>query len=555
MVKYPLDSPENSFSELAQHIVSCVDVLAQKIAVHDCGPILDRLRQGVFIEPPQRVTDTDPSLEDATARLAEYDRSIVLVEEALLKLKGARNSFGRFKDLQMSLRAPVRRLPEDALVGIFSLYIEDYGARWGSKECTYFLTLSREHRISSPNFTLSHICSFWRRIVFSRPIFWSSFALDLRGFKEIRGESQLLPVLAGCLSRSADAPLNLRIKLDSDDNNLICEDAFSLFFEQAARWEHLDLVLFNRKAVSQFISWLQPGGQPPILSSLKHLHLGGGFGDNTEKISSLLLMLIRNSHLETLGTGIIKVPWSDLFQCDFSSLTKLETGELSDVSVGRLLGQMHSLEECNLSVTFDYTADVDSTSTTYYSNLGRLTVSLDGCPIDAWQSLRTPRLSYLSLKAEDDATEEEIEAVSSMLVRSKAVLRELKLGNIFVHEAIDVINAHPSVTDISLTGLFGKDNHQAYPGDFFSRLTIVQDENEMILGPNLQSLSVEVRRTANVDSLGNSLSDADSLPSGVSALRNFSIKMFPKYEGIFDFITASLASSVACGLKLQLSVY
>ncbi|KIK62061.1 hypothetical protein GYMLUDRAFT_130053, partial [Collybiopsis luxurians FD-317 M1] len=101
----------------------------------------------------------------------EYDRHIALLEEAFQQLKDARDDFKRSTDLRRSLLTPVRRLPEDVLVEIFSLYIQDCGALRGIEERTYSLSLSKD-LIYSPSFTLSGVCSFWRRVAFSRPTFW-----------------------------------------------------------------------------------------------------------------------------------------------------------------------------------------------------------------------------------------------------------------------------------------------------------------------------------------------------------------------------------------------
>ncbi|KIK62050.1 hypothetical protein GYMLUDRAFT_110324, partial [Collybiopsis luxurians FD-317 M1] len=137
-----------------------------------------------------------------------YDYHIALVEEALRKLKSAGDDFKHSIDLTMSLFAPVRRLPEDVLVETFSLYIQDCEE---PGERTYSLSILGEGRVFSPSFALSHVCSFWRRVVFSRPTFWSSFSLDLGALRAWKEKSKIMTILSECLSRSANAPLSLRL--------------------------------------------------------------------------------------------------------------------------------------------------------------------------------------------------------------------------------------------------------------------------------------------------------------------------------------------------------
>ncbi|KIK62062.1 hypothetical protein GYMLUDRAFT_562989 [Collybiopsis luxurians FD-317 M1] len=228
-------APIESFSKAAQHIISGVDALAQKIVVHDDGPILEQLRQRDCTEVPSLL---DPFLQDAIPRLFEYDHRIALLEGAFQKLKDARDGFKRSVDLRRSLISPVRRLPEDILVEIFLLYIQDCGTVQGEERRTYFLTLSEERRVFSPNFTLSSVCSLWRRVVFSRPTFWSSFALDLGLLGAYEGKSKITAVLSECLSRSANARLSLYMEFDDSD----WEDVLDLFLKQASRWEHLDFI-------------------------------------------------------------------------------------------------------------------------------------------------------------------------------------------------------------------------------------------------------------------------------------------------------------------------
>ncbi|KIK52307.1 hypothetical protein GYMLUDRAFT_970374 [Collybiopsis luxurians FD-317 M1] len=177
MIKFPLDSAENSFSDLTQHIVSCVNVLSQKLTFLDDGLILGRLRHGDFIIPPSRSSEVDPFLEDARLRWDAFKENIGLMEEALCKLQKARDSFERSLNVALSLCTPIRALPEDVLMEIFSIYIKDQGrGRVGQDRRAYSFKLwtkkvgeERVPCIVSPTLHLSHICSFWRKILSRRP--------------------------------------------------------------------------------------------------------------------------------------------------------------------------------------------------------------------------------------------------------------------------------------------------------------------------------------------------------------------------------------------------
>ncbi|KIK62066.1 hypothetical protein GYMLUDRAFT_260571 [Collybiopsis luxurians FD-317 M1] len=560
-----MDSIE-SFSELAQRIISGVEALAQKIVVYDDGPILERLQQGDFAETPALPTEVDPFIQVAIS--AEYDRHIALLEEAFRKLKSAKDDFKRSVDLRLSLLAPIRHLPEDILVEIFSHFIQDGGTRQGSEERTYSLTLSKKHRIFSPSFTLSCVCSFWRRVVFSRPIFWSSFSLDLGGLRAFEGESKMTAILSQCLSRSANAPLSLHLKLDSADHALDSGNLLSLFIGQAARWEWLDLP--DYRSISRFISQLQSGGQPPIFSSLRHLNLGEG--RRSEMTLSLLPIVLSASHLETLSTGRCGFTWSDFCQCDFSSLKKLKASTLSNGTVGQFLSRLPSLEVCILTSTSGFTTDSKPSSASYSSNLRCLSIRLEDSLVGAWQSLRTPHLLRLFLEARDGTEESHIESVSSMLVRSKSVLQELTLFNIYAHEALNFINAHPSVTDIILSGSYESVDDNRYPGDLFSRLSFPKEENTVVLAPNLRSLTIQIQGSItdsdgsstldshiflaqNIVKMVKSRTDEESLPPDATVLQKFTLRLMSRHEEVFGHIRRSLAHLVASGLQLELDQY
>ncbi|KIK52313.1 hypothetical protein GYMLUDRAFT_180305 [Collybiopsis luxurians FD-317 M1] len=195
MHKPTQDPPVDSFGEITRRAISCVDKLTRKIVPRDNELILKRLRRGEFVSS-SRLSEVDPFPEDSRSRLAEYNHSIAQLEEALGSLKNARDSFRHSVDVTTSLCAPVRCLPEDVLTEIFSFYVKSMGFKGGPI-------------LSTPNFRLAYVCSFWRKAVFSRPTLWSSFLLTVDAFRGQEVESEVLTLLSNCLLRSANTPLSL----------------------------------------------------------------------------------------------------------------------------------------------------------------------------------------------------------------------------------------------------------------------------------------------------------------------------------------------------------
>ncbi|KIK70279.1 hypothetical protein GYMLUDRAFT_236685 [Collybiopsis luxurians FD-317 M1] len=514
-----------------------MDELTRKIGIHDNGPTFDRLRHGDF------ASRLDPSLGDARIRLAECDRSISLMEEALHNLKSARTGFERSVDVALSLYAPIRRLPKDILVEIFMIYVKEFGYRnWfkaGSR--TYSVTLTSKYRrsgtiprIFSPNFDLSHICSFWRKVVVSNPTFWTALSLDLGVFDKHKKESSILSFLSEYLLLSMQAPLDLGLTLAKESNCSSQDRALALLLKQLERCERLALHLPKFDSISPLLSPLQSTDQPLTLSSLKYLALY--MSRPSQRLLRLPPIFIQSPRLETLSAGRFELPWANLCKGDVLSLKQLDSVSLSGASLGQFLSRMPLLETCTLIET------------------------------GTWQTLRLPLLTHLSVYGsfEMPGGAITIEAISSMLLRSKATLRSVKFNHIFARDVISFIDAHTSVTDVIVEGYWTREDRGQYPGDFLPRLTISKDDEEPILAPNLHSLnfrlfpgggegypSLNIRE--DIIKMVQSRASVDSLPRGVAALRKVSTFLPDEpLEGL-SYIRDRLAPLVKSGLQLDCS--
>ncbi|KAF5355590.1 hypothetical protein D9757_012821 [Collybiopsis confluens] len=125
MPNLPFDMSPNPIEILAQHVVSGLNAFAQKIGVQDDEPMLERLRRGEYRLAPSSLSEINPLFEEGVSRLVELDQSIAKIEDAMQRLKRTRTCFEGSSTIAASLFAPIRRVPEDVLVEIFSLYIED----------------------------------------------------------------------------------------------------------------------------------------------------------------------------------------------------------------------------------------------------------------------------------------------------------------------------------------------------------------------------------------------------------------------------------------------
>ncbi|KAF5390985.1 hypothetical protein D9757_004008 [Collybiopsis confluens] len=268
------------------------------------------------------------------------------------------------------------------------------------------------------------------------------------------------------------------------------------------------------------------------------------------------------------------MPWSDFQQCAFPNLKKLDQVKFSGAPIGQFLRLSPSLEEYHLD-TRDLTADTVVPIPSHTSNLRRLEIYLNGGPAEAWNTLHTPHLVFLSLEPRAKVDRAAIEGVSSMLLqRSEAALQDLKLLHFPAIDTINLIDSHPSLTKITVLGEYDAEFYQQNFGDLFSRLTISGDKNEVILGPNLQSFNIQLVGTDKpvstpifVDYIVNMLRSRAPVVDGTSSLSThrsflseFSSEALFTDDEIDDrhvnkkykLIRARLAQQVAAGLELRL---
>ncbi|KIK52308.1 hypothetical protein GYMLUDRAFT_251349 [Collybiopsis luxurians FD-317 M1] len=275
---------------------------------------------------------------------------------------------------------------------------------------------------------------------------------------------------------------------------------------------------------------------------MKHLDLDIMEDTNDTVPPNPLPILVQSPHLETLNAYCLDLSWPEFCQCDCSSLKKLEIGMLSEATVGQFIGRMPLLEECEFTSTSGFTADAEPASGAVYpSSLRRLIIWLEhSCPAEAWKTLYTPHLTSLSLYVADAASEGTLKEISSSLQRSRAVLRELEISSCYVNEAIDFIYDHPSITHLTIDKEAEdlEEDYEAYLEGLVTHLTIEQETEFIILGPHLQTLTINIHGTfdpvysqvfaQDIVEMVKSRAVGASLPPGVTALQTFTFKIYPE---------------------------
>jgi len=210
-------------------------------------------------------------------RLSDYEKEIARMETSLDEMKRKRDEIQAYINTRKSLLSPVRKLPMEVLTQIFDFYYVDVGYGLSVKS-------TPGSRIVAPSLTLSHVCTFWRKVTRSQPSLWSSMSLDLR---QCRFKQRQLCHLVKCyLRRSKGSLLRLRLvafDLEPDDHGQFMlryasvgngrHTIFRMLLKQRLRWKEVALDLHN----SFYEVVIQDGDSgpsaPPRYPSLQALKL------------------------------------------------------------------------------------------------------------------------------------------------------------------------------------------------------------------------------------------------------------------------------------------
>ncbi|KAF5337945.1 hypothetical protein D9758_013129 [Tetrapyrgos nigripes] len=190
-------------------------------------------------------------VNDIDKDLASCDREIESLKHTLAELNALRGELQKARDDHAALLAPVRKLPVELVLYIFSLLCID-SPSLSITTGTY----TSQSITKMPTLNIARTCSQWRRIALSRPELWSNMVVDLGSMRnwDVRRLVDLY------LERSRPALLTLRIEAtrqyrrfvdyDTDDEEfrqqMLAQESWSLLrvlLDAKPRWERASLYL------------------------------------------------------------------------------------------------------------------------------------------------------------------------------------------------------------------------------------------------------------------------------------------------------------------------
>ncbi|PFH50383.1 hypothetical protein AMATHDRAFT_61219 [Amanita thiersii Skay4041] len=192
-------------------------------------------------------TDSERRQSQATItstrrQLSTLNSEIKTLKQALAKLTAQKKQLFTQLTLYESALAPIRRIPREILVEIFTHCVP----QWPTSN----------PRVTEIPLLFEHVCKYWKTVVQSTPKLWTQIGVDA-GYPHSDPDPSMVQLW---LTRSAKCPIDVCIDVESPSFSL------DVILLHSDRWRKLDLTI-----TLEHISVLSPiRGK---LSSLEHLDL------------------------------------------------------------------------------------------------------------------------------------------------------------------------------------------------------------------------------------------------------------------------------------------
>lgn len=302
--------------------------------------------------------------------------------------------------------------------------------------------------------SLAQVSRHWRTIALSEPNLWTCITVDLDWLPAVQLNQRtdaLLNFFRGCLHRSHDRPLYLRVKAFQRLHPLLFP-LTDLCLAEAHRWQTASLHF----SLSPFIGKLeQSRGQLSLLKALSLTHEYRPAFPINAFVASPQLTRLTLSKLHH-PTSSLNIPWNQITHFE-SNILRYKPGELD-----KILTNMPLLEDlkmvCGISL-FPMT-DNDSTNSTTISLPHLRSFHFSGREEALDQILNTlyaPSLKHFALEITDHSSSHGTPfsdlVVSAFLVlhrRSTFTLDSLSIDRLPVQSIVQILDLVPSITRLSV---------------------------------------------------------------------------------------------------------
>ncbi|KAJ7473998.1 hypothetical protein FB451DRAFT_1558270 [Mycena latifolia] len=185
-------------------------------------------------QPPDHLASTISAL---SGELARYDAEIGRLQAQLDRMASERAALESYYELYRSLLSPIRRLPSEILVKIFTLFCPD-PLPTPLRSIASILSAPGQDPMAQfaqeSLLTLSQVCARWHSICIGTPTFWTNIQLDSVLWSTPARTSKMMTLLTNALERGGRSPLSLTVKSSPDASYA---PALELLAAHSERWQ------------------------------------------------------------------------------------------------------------------------------------------------------------------------------------------------------------------------------------------------------------------------------------------------------------------------------
>ncbi|KAJ7496414.1 hypothetical protein FB451DRAFT_1207743 [Mycena latifolia] len=242
-------------------------------------------------------------ISGAAPELARYDAEIERVEKTLNRLVADREVLASYVDSCRSVFSPVRHLPTELLVEVFTMCSPQRAHEISETDTP----ADEEDRISKKHLLqLSQVCSHWHVIVMGTSKLWSTIASDVTRWRESSVPPPiLLDRLVSSLERGGNHPLMLQVGMEDGDPNE--RQVLEALAKHSRRWK--DVYFGISLQAIQFLAGAK--GNLPLLEDLYVTALGDP-GPGTDLDVFAVAPQLKNVAFEGDFAGVPNLPWEQL---------------------------------------------------------------------------------------------------------------------------------------------------------------------------------------------------------------------------------------------------
>lgn len=303
-------------------------------------------------------------------------------------------------------RAHINELPVEILVKIFAHVLHS-----DCREPKDFFCHEIQRRISSGSspttpLVMTHVSRFWREVVHSAPILWSTIKVLCPLTTDVEYISFLLGKTGNC-------PLNLSLEqyMTPDPASLAIAN---LFVSQAHRWRSVSFTFY--RCIQDVFGGLTPG-DVPLLEDYR-VRLDGWDPDRIERVFEVLHSSNKLKSIDwgkSLSGRMIELPWSRLTEITLHCM------ELSHHA-------FVSLSQCEHLTTLRMRRVVHVIfPTVVFSRLEKLVCDRHGNFQAIFNALTLPALVELELTDRNPLPVASVNALGALLDRSRCTLHTLSI--------------------------------------------------------------------------------------------------------------------------------